>query len=123
MTLSFRNIDVRVEDPVSTWPQEGLLTALERGSLRDWRRIASEIRRQPWGRVARAVEEILTYSQPYGVAPLMERVISTARKQASIHEAAEVACRIRDLRDRPGLSTAEFARGDRDLPRRGCRPI
>lgn len=79
MTLRFRNIDARVEDPVTTWPQEALLAALERGSLHDWRRIAAEIRREPWGGVAPAVEEILTPALPYGVAPLMRRVISTAR--------------------------------------------
>lgn len=82
MTLKFRNIDAQVDDPVSTWPQEALLAALERGSLQDWRRIAAEIRREPSGVVAGAVEEILTYAQPYGVTPLMRRAISTARSRA-----------------------------------------
>jgi hypothetical protein len=31
-TLSFRNLDVSVDDPVETWPLEALATALARGA-------------------------------------------------------------------------------------------
>lgn len=109
MTLAFRNVDVDVTDPVSSWPQEALQAALERGGLTDWRRIAAEIRDWPWGRVARGVEEILTYSRPYGVAELMERAIEAARQQAARSEVEEVAGRIRALREASGLTVGEFA--------------
>ncbi|MGH3260633.1 MAG: hypothetical protein ACRDNS_01420 [Trebonia sp.] len=48
-TLKFRNITAAVDDPVETWPFEGILTAVERGSLPDWRRLAAAIRADPWG--------------------------------------------------------------------------
>ena len=34
--LKFRNIAASVDDPVETWPFEGILTAVERGTLPDW---------------------------------------------------------------------------------------
>ena len=109
MTLPFRNVDASVSDPVSRWPQEALQAALERGDLSHWRRIAAEIRAWPWGPVARAVEEILTYSRPYGVAGLMERAIEAARQQAVRSEVEEVAGRIRRLLESSGLSMSVFA--------------
>jgi DNA-binding transcriptional regulator YiaG len=109
VTLAFRNVDADVADPVSSWPQEALQAALERGDLTHWRRIAAEIRDWPWGRVARSVEEILTYSRPYGVAGLMERAIEAARQQAARSEVEEVTDRIRALREASGLTVGEFA--------------
>ena len=79
------------------------------GDLAQWRRIATEIRQAPWGPVARAVEEILTYSRPYGVAGLMERAIAQARARAAESEVEEVAAKIRHLRAESGLGVGEFA--------------
>ena len=53
MALAFRNVDVSPDDPVVEWPLEAIQTALERGGLSHWRRLASTIRAQPWGPVAR----------------------------------------------------------------------
>ena len=109
MTLSFRNVDVEVTDPVASWPQEALQTALERGDITHWRRIVAEIDRSPWGPVARSIQEILGYARPYGVAPLMERAISRARARAVASEGDEVVTRIRGAREASGLSVKEFA--------------
>lgn len=45
--LKFRNITASVDDPVETWPFEGILAAVERGTLPDWRRLAAAIRTDP----------------------------------------------------------------------------
>jgi hypothetical protein len=45
--LRFRNIDASPDDPVETWPFEGILAAVERGILPDWCRLASAIRADP----------------------------------------------------------------------------
>lgn len=108
-SLTFRNVDVSPEEPVSAWPLEAIQTALERGSLAHWRRLASEIGDRPWGPVARDVEAVLTYSRPYGVAPLMERVIATARQDAETAEREAVAKEVAQLIRDSGLSRAEFA--------------
>jgi DNA-binding transcriptional regulator YiaG len=108
-TLAFRNVDASPEDPVSDWPQEAIQAALERGGLSDWRRLAEAIKTQPWGPIARRIEEVLTYSRPYGVAPAMERVIAQARAAVESTERESVAEEVNRLIDASGLSRAEFA--------------
>lgn len=108
-TLAFRNVEVSPRDPVASWPQEAIQTALERGGLGDWRRLASEIQTEPWGPVARRVEEVLAYSRPYGVAAAMERSIALAREAAEAAERAAVAAEVDRLVRDSGLSRAEFA--------------
>jgi len=66
MTLAFRNIDVSPADPVMDWPTEAVLTALERGGLSHWRRLAAAIRADPWGLVARRVERPSPSRAPSG---------------------------------------------------------
>jgi DNA-binding transcriptional regulator YiaG len=107
--LVFRNVDASPEDPVSEWPQEAIQTALERGGISHWRRLAKAIRAEPWGPVARRVEEVLTYSRPYGVAKAMERIVAGAREAAEASERREVAAEVRRLIEESGLTRAEFA--------------
>ena len=94
MPLTFRNINTTPDDPVETWPLEGVITALERGGLSHRRRLAAAIKADPWGPVTRAVIEALSVTQPYGVTPLMNSVISNAR-QAAADEREQVAREVR----------------------------
>ena len=105
----FRNVSGSPDDPVEQWPQEAIQAALERGSLSHWRRLAGAIRDDPWGPVARRVEEVLTYSRPYGVAKAMERIVARAREAAEAGERQSVAVEVTGLIDESGLSRAEFA--------------
>lgn len=107
--LAFRNVDTSSSDPVSEWPLEAIQTALERGSLKHWRRLAHAIWAEPWGPVARQVEEVLVYSRPYGVAPAMERAIARAREAAEAREREAVATEVAELVRASGLSRTEFA--------------
>src|SRR5665811_1126636 len=107
--LTFRNVDASPDDPVAEWPLEAIQTALERGSLKHWRRLAAEIRAAPWGSIARKVEEVLAYSRPYGVDKLMERVISDTRESVKRDEREAVAAEVAELVEASGLSRAEFA--------------
>jgi DNA-binding transcriptional regulator YiaG len=107
--LIFRNVDVSPHEPVEAWPLEAIQTALERGSLKHWRRLAAAIKAAPWGPVARDVEEVLTYSRPYGVAKTMERVIEQARRDTETAERMAVATEIQRLIENSGLSRAAFA--------------
>lgn len=109
MALAFRNVVTLPDDPVSQWPTEAVRTALERGDLGDWHRLAIEIGRDPWGSTARKVEEVLRSDRPYGVAEAMEAVIARARSRAERTERAAVAAEIRGAFERSGLSRAEFA--------------
>jgi hypothetical protein len=107
--LKFRNVDASPEDPVESWPFEGILAAVERGTLPDWRRLAAAIRADPWGPVARQVLEAVRLSGPYGTAELLEAVVDQARKLAAESERREVAGEVRGLVGRSGLPAQEFA--------------
>jgi DNA-binding transcriptional regulator YiaG len=109
MALAFRNIDASPDDPVSEWHLEGIQTVLERGDLSHWRRIASEVRSEPWGQVAQELSEVLGYSRPYGVADLMEGALRAARSDGERQERVEVAAEINGLVQASGLSRQEFA--------------
>ena len=107
--LKFRNIDASPNDPVETWPFEGILAAVERGTLPDWRRLAAAIRADPWGPVAQQVVEAIRLSRPYGTAELLQGVVTRARELAIDSEREEVAAEVRDLAARSGLSRQDFA--------------
>jgi DNA-binding transcriptional regulator YiaG len=108
-TLKFRNITASPDDPVDTWPFEGILAAVERGNLPDWRRLAAVIRADPWGPVAQQVLEAVRLSRPYGTAELLEGVVHRARKLAADSEREDVAAEVRSLVGRSGLSKQDFA--------------
>jgi DNA-binding transcriptional regulator YiaG len=107
--LAFRNVDVSPDDAVAEWPLEAVQTALERGGLKHWRRLADAIRAEPWGPVARCTEEALSYSRPYGIHSAFERTIAWARDAAEESERNAVAAEIDRLVRASGLSRAEFA--------------
>lgn len=109
MALAFRNLTITPRAPVSQWPTEAVQTALERGDLADWHRIATEIQASPWGTTARQVEEILSHAHPYGITEAMQTVLSRARERAEADERAAVAAAIRQAVELSGLSQAEFA--------------
>lgn len=107
--LKFRNLAVSPDDPVDTWPFEGFLAAVERGTLPDWRRLAKVIQADPWGPVAQQVLEAVRLARPYGTTELLEGVVARARKLAADSERGEVAAEVRRLVNDSGLSQHGFA--------------
>jgi hypothetical protein len=107
--LKFRNLNVSPDDPVESWPFEGILTAVERGTLPDWRRLAAAIKADPWGPVARQVIEAIDMTHPYGTSELLRGVIMHAQAEAAESERKEVASEIGRLVAGSGLSRQDFA--------------
>lgn len=107
--LAFRNIDALPTDPVESWPFEGLVTAIERGSLSDWQRIAAAVRRAPWGPVSRGVQEYASYGEQADVAELLVEAVRRARATGDQADRAEVAGRVRAAVERSGLPARRFA--------------
>ena len=107
--LKFRNVSSSPQDPVESWPFEGILATVERGTLPDWRRLAAAIRVDPWGPVAQQVLEAIRLSRPYGTSELLDGVVSRARLEAADSERGEVASEIRKLVDDSGLPRQDFA--------------
>ncbi|MEI6363986.1 MAG: helix-turn-helix transcriptional regulator [Actinomycetes bacterium] len=109
MAVAFRNVDASPDDDVTTWPYEAIVTALERGLVSDWQPLFAEVRRNPWGTVARRVEGFLSYEPLPGVAPLFLRSIETARENMDRRDRDEVAQRVRAAVSASGMTAAHFA--------------
>lgn len=109
MAVEFRNVDASPTDDVRTWPYEALVIAIDEGLVADWQPLFAELRRSPWGRVARRVERYLSYREPDGVGTLFALAIERARRDAERGDCAEVASRVRDAVTRSGLTNQEFA--------------
>lgn len=95
--------------PVEFWPTSEIRAALENDDLPVWRQIAAAIKRDPYGRTARQVEEVIETAQPYGVSKAINEVLARAREALEQSERAEVAKHVRLLLDRSGLAAREFA--------------
>lgn len=107
--LRFRNVDADPADDVGTWPYEALVAAIDRGLVPDWRPVFAEIRRSPWGPVARRVERYLGYRDPDGVSTLFALAVEHARNEAERADRAEVVARVRAAVERAGVTQAQFA--------------
>lgn len=106
----FRNIRVTPDAPVTDWGFEGLLAAIERGSMKLWDRIAAEVRRHPCGPVARLLEdEVIDALSHEGERELFRQVLQRARLRWEQDAKAEVASRLRAVLKRSGMSQREFA--------------
>ncbi len=95
--------------PVEFWPTAAIRAALETDDLTVWQRIVAAIKRDPFGRTARQVEEVLQTARPYGVSKALAEVLGRTREHLEANERAEVARHIHAMLDRSGLGQQEFA--------------
>lgn len=109
MPAAFRNVDASPDDDVRSWPYEALVAVIDRGLVPDWQPIFVEIRRSPWGHVARRVERYLSYREPGATGTLFALAVEHARAQTERVDRAEAASRVREAVDRSGLTKTEFA--------------
>jgi len=98
-----------VARPVEFWPTSAIRSALEGGDIAIWKQIAVAIKRDPYGRTARQVEEVLENSRPYGISKALAEVLDRARAHLEANERTEVARHVRLLIERSGLKVPEFA--------------
>jgi hypothetical protein len=97
------------DQPVEFWPTSAIRTALEGGDIATWKRIAAALKRDPYGRTARQVEEVLEGTRPLGISKALSEVLDRARIHLEANERAEVARHVQLLMDRSGLGQQEFA--------------
>ncbi|ORX00097.1 transcriptional regulator [Mycolicibacillus trivialis] len=95
--------------PVEFWPTAAIRSALENGDISVWKRIVVALKRDPYGRTARQVEEVLAGSRPYGISKALSEVLERTRAHLEANERAEVARHVQLLIDRSGLGHPEFA--------------
>lgn len=95
--------------PVEFWPTVAIRSALEDGEIGVWQRIVVAIKRDPFGRTARQVEEVLEGAAPQGISQALTEVIARARRHLESNEMSEAARHVRLLLERSGLAEREFA--------------
>jgi hypothetical protein len=95
--------------PVEFWPTAAIRSAVERGDLTVWQRIVAAVKRDPYGRTARQVEEVLATASSHGISNALAEVLARARAHLEADECAEVAAQVRALLERSGLGRGEFA--------------
>ena len=105
-----RSYESPIDDPpVEFWPTASIRAALESGDIAIWQRIVVAVKRDPYGRTARQVEEVLGIAAPYGVSRALTEVLVRARNHLEANERTEAARHVRLLLERSGLTEPEFA--------------
>jgi hypothetical protein len=94
---------------VEFWSTAAIRSALQGGDIATWKRIAAALKRDPYGRTARQVEEVVDGTRPSGIAKALWEVLERARTHLEANERAEVARHVRLLMERSGLGQSEFA--------------
>ncbi|BBZ24922.1 transcriptional regulator [Mycolicibacter hiberniae] len=94
---------------VEFWPTSAIRAALQNGDIATWQRIVVALKRDPYGRTARQVEEVLAGTESFGIAKALSEVLARTRTHLEANERAEVARHMRVLIERSGLSRQEFA--------------
>lgn len=107
-TPSHKN-GARTDQPVEFWSTAAIRSALETGDITVWQRIVVAIKRDPFGRTARQVEEVLENSEPHGISKALSEVLVRSRAHLEANERAEAARHVQLLLHRSGLSEPEFA--------------
>lgn len=95
--------------PVEFWSTSAIRAALQTGDIATWQLIVVALKRDPYGRTARQVEEVLAGTGPYGISKALSEVLTRARAHLEANERAEVARHIRALLEKSGLGQQEFA--------------
>jgi DNA-binding transcriptional regulator YiaG len=95
--------------PVEFWPTAAIRLAVETGDLTVWQRIVVALKRDPYGRTARQVEEVLEKDSAHGISKALAEVLARSRAHLEANELAEVARQVRLMVERSGLGTREFA--------------
>lgn len=95
--------------PVTHWTTGEVLSALQSGDLSDWQAIVHALKRDPFGRTARQVEEVVGADELYGISTALQEIITRARENLAESERREAANEINLLFEASGLREAEFA--------------
>lgn len=95
--------------PVEFWPTSAIRSALQSGDIATWQLIVVALKRDPYGRTARQVEEVLEGTAPHGIAKALSEVLARTRAHLQANERAEVGRHMRLLIERSGLGQQEFS--------------
>lgn len=107
--LRSRNQTGTPDDSVNQWGVDGILAAIDRGSIAHWRRIAAAVSADPFGPVAADLTEALERAEDAGVIATLQQVLSKAREGAEAVAREEVQRRLQSFIADSGMTAAQFA--------------
>ncbi|MDN5769859.1 MAG: helix-turn-helix domain-containing protein [Microlunatus sp.] len=110
LMVRFRNIVGSPHDPVEEWGFEGLLAAVDRGDVGDWRRIMAAVRTDAYGPVVDVLLEVLEVAEDSGAAGALRTAVGMVRDEQATADRAAVAAELNRLVERSGLDQGAFAR-------------
>lgn len=110
MALAFRNLDITPQAPVAEWGFEGLLSAIDRGDLADWERIAAWVARTPRGDAVDLLGEVLDAAEDSGAVAAFRSFVALAVEREEERERQQVAEELDLLWRASGLSQGDYAR-------------
>ena len=102
--LKFRNIEATPQDPVEEWGTEGILTALDRGTVRHWAQIV-QAAKDPESAVAQELAEALQMSNRRPAVIWVNEQLKIKRATPE----SRVAQQLKIMLIQSGLNQSEFA--------------
>lgn len=108
--MKHRHLEILPGTPTVDLPSAAIVELLERGDLDDWRPLAAEVARAPFGPLATRVAGLLDDFPMYGTSPMWRAFIDRCRAREEGRRARGRTATLTDLRRRAGLTQAELAR-------------
>jgi DNA-binding XRE family transcriptional regulator len=102
--VRFRHLDYPNDTAARELGPAAIDALLERGDLHDWRALAREVARDPWGDLSNRILQISDAHQMYGTSALWKHWIARRR------ERSDAPLTLAGARKRVGLTQAEVAR-------------
>lgn len=109
MALRFRNLDVSPDAPVEEWGFEGILAAVDRGELSDWRRVAAAVAADPRGEVTDLLDEVFEAAEDTGAVGALQQFVRLSLEKQEQRERNAVAAELRELWRASGLDQGAYA--------------
>jgi DNA-binding XRE family transcriptional regulator len=118
--LRFRHLDYAPGTPVASLGPAAVEALLDRGDLDDWKPLAHEIARDPWGETAETVHRLCDAHPMYGTSSLWRSWIDQLRDredETRLHSLPEIRAKAgltqTEVAKRLGISQADVSKLER----------
>ena len=107
--MKHRHLVVRPDTPAEELPSAAIVDLLERGDLGDWRPLAAAVARDPWGRLAERVLDLVNVYPRYGTSALWRAFVDRCRARSEGRGGAGQPATLASLRRDLGLTQEQVA--------------